>query len=231
MTSTTLRRILITGATRGLGRAMTEEFIRRGHTVFGCGRSTELIEELQTRYPTPHEFRRVDVSNDGEVEQWARDLLSRNDPPQILLNNAALLIPETPLWKVPAAAFSEIVDVNIKGVVNVIRHFVPAMVSRREGLIVNFSSGWGRSVDAGFAPYCATKWAIEGVSKALALELPQGMASIPLSPGIIDTEMLRSAFGDAAGNHPSASHWAETAVPFILKLSAKENGASIAIPG
>jgi len=63
---------------------------------------------------------------------------------------------------------------------------VPAMVRRGQGVIVNFSSGWGRSTDAGVAPYCATKWAIEGLTQALAQELPPGMAAVPLNPGIIN---------------------------------------------
>lgn len=227
----TPKRILITGATRGLGRAMTGEFARLGHTVVGCGRSRDHIAELQDHFPPPHDFRVVDVADDDAVAAWAHEVLSRTEPPQILLNNAALLIPSTPLWDVPAAELSRCIDVNIKGVVNVIRHFVPAMIARREGVIVNFSSGWGRSVDAGFAPYCLTKWAIEGFSKAMAMELPKGMASIPLSPGIIATDMLRAAFGAEAEHYPPAEDWARKAVPFILKLGASQNGDSVTIPG
>ena len=84
------------------------------------------------------------------------------------------------------------IDVNIKGVANVLRHFVPAMIERGRGVIVNFSSGWGAPSSAEVAPYCATKWAIEGLTRALAEELP-GMAAVPLNPGIIDTDMLRTA--------------------------------------
>jgi NADP-dependent 3-hydroxy acid dehydrogenase YdfG len=61
-----------------------------------------------------------------------------------------------------------LIDVNIKGVANVIRYFVPAMIERGSGVIVNFSSYWGRSTAAEVAPYCATKWAIEGLTRALA---------------------------------------------------------------
>ena len=75
-------------------------------------------------------------------------------------------------------------------------------------MIVNFSSGWGRSTSAEVAPYCATKWAIEGLSQALAQELPKGMACVALNPGIIDTEMLRSCFGESAASYPDAAEWA-----------------------
>ena len=79
--------------------------------------------------------------------------------------------------------FTRLVDVNVRGVQNVIRHFVPAMVAKRKGVIVNLSSGWGRSTSPEVAPYCATKWAIEGLTQALADELPAGMAAVPLNPG------------------------------------------------
>jgi NAD(P)-dependent dehydrogenase (short-subunit alcohol dehydrogenase family) len=107
---------------------------------------------------------------------------------------------------------------------------VPEMVRQRRGVIVNFSSGWGRSVDAEVAPYCATKWAIEGLTQALAAELPSGMAAVPFNPGIINTEMLRSCFGAAAESHPSPAQWAKAAVPFLLKLGPSENGVPTTAP-
>ena len=112
---------------------------------------------------------------------------------------------------------------------NVIRHFLPAMLERRSGVIVNFSSGWGRSVSAEVAPYCTTKFAIEGLSKALALELPPGMASVPLNPGVIDTDMLRVAWADGASAYESPSEWAARAVPFILDIGPEHNGRSLSV--
>ncbi|HEY1786338.1 MAG TPA: SDR family NAD(P)-dependent oxidoreductase, partial [Pirellulales bacterium] len=122
-------------------------------------------------------------------------------------------------------------DVNIGGVANVIRHFVPAMVERSQGVIANFSSGWGRSTAAEVAPYCATKWAIEGLTQALAQELPRGMAAVAVNPGIIDTDMLRSCFGAGAGGYPTADDWAVGAAQFLLALSSKDNGRPVSIPG
>jgi NAD(P)-dependent dehydrogenase (short-subunit alcohol dehydrogenase family) len=221
--------VVITGATRGLGRAMAEEFAGRGHTVIGCGRSKGAIAELQKGLPKPHRFDVVDVASDSAVKAWALDVLKTHGAPDLLLNNAAIINRNARLWEVPAEDFSKVIDVNIKGVTNVIRHFVPAMIAKRSGVIVNFSSGWGRSTDAEVAPYCATKWAIEGLTQALAQELPDGMAAIPLNPGIIDTDMLRSCFGSSASSYPSPTDWAKRAVPFLLKLSAKDNGQSLTV--
>lgn len=222
--------ILITGVTRGCGRAMTEEFIRQGHTVLGCGRSQDEIIGLQVQFAAPHDFEIVDVTNDDQVQVWAARLLKSHGAPDLLVNNAALINRNAPLWEVPAKEFSQVIDVNIKGVANVIRHFMPAMVERRSGVVVNFSSGWGRSTSAEVAPYCATKWAIEGLTQALAQELPAGMAAVPLNPGIIATDMLRSCFGGSASGYPSPQEWAGAAVPFLLKLGPADNGRSSTVP-
>ena len=222
--------IVITGATRGLGKAMTEEFIRSGHTVLGCGRSADGIERLRRTFGRPHGFSAVDVSSDDEVKSWAAAVLAAHGAPDLLLNNAGVINRNAPLWNVSASEFNHVVDVNLKGVANVIRHFVPAMVQRKRGVIVNFSSGWGRSTDAEVAPYCATKWAIEGLTQSLAQELPSGMAAIPLNPGIINTEMLRSCFGGSAASYPSPEEWAKVAVPFLLKLGPDDNGKPLTVP-
>jgi NAD(P)-dependent dehydrogenase (short-subunit alcohol dehydrogenase family) len=224
------RIIVITGVTRGIGRAMAEEFVRRGHTVLGCARSRPALEELRRLAPAPHDFTEADVASDEKVEAWATRVLKSHGPPDLLLNNAGLINRNAPLWKVKAEEFGAVIDVNIKGTANTIRHFAPAMIERGHGVIVNFSSGWGRSTDAEVAPYCATKWAIEGLTQSLAQELPAGMAAVALNPGIIDTDMLRSCFGGSASSFPSPTEWAGVAVPFLLKLGPGDNGKPLAVP-
>ena len=172
----------------------------------------------------------MDVASDAQVAAWAKQFLAAHSPPDLLLNNAALINRNAPLWKVPAQEFSDVIDVNIKGTANVIRHFAPAMVERRRGVIVNFSSGWGRSTDAEVAPYCATKWAIEGLTQSLAQELPHGMAAVALNPGIINTDMLRSCFGGGAGSYPSPGEWAKITAPFLLKIGPSDNGSPLTVP-
>jgi NAD(P)-dependent dehydrogenase (short-subunit alcohol dehydrogenase family) len=225
-----MKTILITGVSRGLWRALTEEFIRLGHTAIGCGRSEKAMASLRDRHAGANDFCVVDVVDDAGVAAWAKRVLGVYGAPDLLLNNAALINRNAPLWEIPAGEFSSVIDVNIKGVANVIRHFVPAMVARRRGVIVNFSSGWGRSTDAEVAPYCATKWAIEGLTRSLAQELPAGLAAVPLNPGIIDTDMLRSCFGGPAGSYPTPGDWAKTAVPFLLKINKADNGKPLTVP-
>lgn len=223
--------IVITGVTRGLGLALTERWIAAGHTVIGCGRSKEVITRLRKRHPAPHDFSVVDVADDAAVQGWAERALAAHGAPDFLVNNAGLMNRPAPLWKVPAGEFAQLVAVNITGVANVIRHFVPAMTARKRGVIVNFSSGWGRSTSPEVAPYCASKWAIEGLTRSLAAELPPGMAAVPLNPGVINTELLEICFGASAAGYPSAAEWAKHAAPFILKLGPKDNGKSLSVAG
>jgi NAD(P)-dependent dehydrogenase (short-subunit alcohol dehydrogenase family) len=224
-------KIVITGVTRGLGRALMEEFIRGGHTVIGCGRGGEAIFDLRMTHPAPHDFSIVDVALDSKVALWAVKVLENDSPPDLLINNAGLMNRPAPLWEQDDREFTKLVDVNIRGVQNVIRHFVPAMVAKKKGVIVNISSDWGHSVAPEVAPYCMSKWAIEGLTKALAAELPPGMAAVPLNPGVIDTDMLRSCWADGAAGYPKAEQWAKTAAPFILNLGPKHNGQSVSVGG
>src|SRR5216684_6414767 len=150
--------IVITGVTRGLGRAMVDEFVRIGHTVLGCARTKNGIDELTRIYPG-QDFETVDVAEDEQVKAWAERLVTEYGPPDFVLNNAAVINLKQALWEVGDREFSDAIDINIKGVVNVIRHFAPAMISRKRGAIVNFSSRWGTKVEKQMAPYCATKWA------------------------------------------------------------------------
>ncbi|HEV3339520.1 MAG TPA: SDR family oxidoreductase [Pirellulales bacterium] len=225
------RNILITGVSRGLGLAMAAELIGQGHIVWGCARDEAALAALRKRWPAPHDFATVDVSRDADVAAWAERAGVQEFVPDLMINNAALVNQNARLWEISAAEFDRLLAVNVSGVTNVIRNFLPPMLARGKGVIVNFSSGWGRSVSAEVAPYCATKWAIEGLTQALAEELPKGMAAVPLNPGIIDTDMLRSCFGAEAANYPSPSQWAARAVPFILKLGPADNGEPLTVPG
>lgn len=222
--------IAITGVSRGLGLAMTEAFIQTGHTVVGCARSETAIKQLRQQFGSPHDFTVVDVAEEQQVADWAKHVLAHYEPPDLLLNNAGVINQLAPLWKVPAEEFSRVINVNIIGVTNVIRHFVPAMIQRNQGIVVNFSSGWGRSTSPEVAPYCASKWAIEGLTRSLAQELPDGMAAIPLNPGIIHTDMLDICFGEEAAYYTPLQEWSRQAVPFLLQLSPRHNGSPLTVP-
>ena len=223
--------IALTGCSRGLGLALAESFSEAGHIVAGCARSEDGVKKLRERLGPMHDFTVVDVGDEEAVMRWAARIITTHGAPDFLVNNAAMIAESAPLWKVPPEQIDATLRTNIAGTVNTIRHFVPAMIARTCGLIVNFSSGWGRSTSPDVAIYCASKWAIEGLTQSLAQELPAGMAAVALNPGIIDTDMLRSCFGRAASSYPKPAAWAKSAGPFILGLTARDNGHALDVPG
>ena len=226
------RQVLITGVSRGIGRAMAVKFASLGHTVIGCARSQSAVTTLAQQLPRPHRFEVVDISDNQQVAAWAKAVLAGGAPPDLLLNNAGVINENNVLWEMPAEEFSHVVDVNIKGVFHVVRHFVPAMIDANVGWVVNFSSsGWGRSTSAEVGAYCATKWAVEGLSRAMADAMPSGMAAIPLNPGIIHTDLLETCWGESAVSFPSPEQWVESSVPFLLGLDAGDNGKALTAPG
>lgn len=207
------------------------EFGGAGILVFDIDDGHRFVKCIETPASQEAKPDTVDVRSAPQVERWAKVVLDDAGPPDMLINNAAVMGPHTQLWKAGVEEFDECIDINIKGVFYVLKSFVPAMVARKQGVIVNLSSGWGRSTSPEVAAYCATKYAIEGMTQALAQELPEGMAAVPLNPGIINTEMLQSAFGDNASGYPSPEQWAQQAVPYVLSLSAKDNGRPCTVPG
>src|SRR5215831_19245130 len=101
-----VRIVVITGVTRGLGRAMVEEFARLGHTVLGCGRAQSGIEELKKKFSPPHDFYAVDVSSDEAVKSWASVCLSAQGAPDLLINNAGVINRNARLWEINARDFA-----------------------------------------------------------------------------------------------------------------------------
>lgn len=224
------RHVLITGVSRGLGMALVQEFTRLGHRVTGCARTAANVKLISGRFGAPHRFDVVDVSDEQQVAKWATRVLADSTAPDLLINNAAVINPNAVLWETSSEDFSRVMDINVKGTFHVIRYFLPAMVQRGSGIIVNFSSGWGRSTSPQVGPYCASKWAIEGLTRALADELPYGMAAVPLNPGIIDTDMLRSCFGEGASSYQTPETWAAKVTPFLLELGPEDNGDPLTAP-
>ncbi|MFM7151577.1 MAG: SDR family oxidoreductase, partial [Gemmataceae bacterium] len=145
MTKASPKTIVLTGATRGLGRAMVEKFVGLGHRVAGCGRGEAHIEQLNKKFGSSCRFSVVNVTDPKAVRTWSAEVVQSLGVPDLLLNNAAVINRNAPLWEIEAEEFDRLIDINIKGVANVVRAFLPGMIDRGSGVVVNFSSGWGRS--------------------------------------------------------------------------------------
>ncbi|MHA4201535.1 SDR family oxidoreductase [Bacillus cereus] len=223
--------VIITGVTQGLGRAMVDRFHKLGWNIYGCGRSKDKIEELKKQYSKIHDFQVIDVSDSQQVNNWANYILNTHTAPDMIINNASIVNQNAQLWKITAQEFENVMNVNVNGVVNVIRAFVPAMVARKEGIIINMSSSWGREGEAELAPYCASKFAIEGITKSMALELPHGMAVVALDPGgSISTPMLKSCAPQYINESSTPETWSHKAIEYILNITIDKNGDSLKCP-
>ncbi|KAI6701769.1 hypothetical protein NL676_016093 [Syzygium grande] len=167
--------------------------------------------------------------SDSSAEELARVVMDKKGVPDIIVNNAGTINKNNKIWEVPVDEFDAVIDTNLKGVANMLRHFLPPMIQRKRGIIVNMSSGWGRSGAALVAPYCTSKWAVEGLTKSVAEELPEGMAVVALNPGVINTDMLASCFGNSASLYQAPDAWAVKAATMILNLTGADNGASLTV--
>ena len=222
--------IAITGVTSGLGAAMTQFFIKSSHLVLGCGRTRSKVDELNLEYSIGHDqFHVVDISKHNEVKDWTEQIIEDFGVPDILINNASIANKSEKFWKLPMDDFDNALDINIKGASNTMRCFLPYMIKAKKGIIVNISAAWGKSVSPRVSAYCTSKFAIEGLSKSVASELPEPLACVPLDPGVINTPMLQKIFGNAAAKQQTPNDWVEKAGPVILDISRTNNGKSMKV--
>ena len=223
------KNILITGVSRGLGHALCREFDTLDHNLAGCARDESAINQLKNDLDSRHHFTSVDLTDDKAVQTWINQVVTEWGVPELIINNAGIINKNANLWTVPPDEFKQLLDVNITGVFSVIRHITPHLIEQGHGIIANLSSGWGRSVSAGVAPYCATKFAIEGLTMALAQELPDGLAAVAVNPGIINTDMLQSCFGPEANSAPTPEDWASRAAQFYLRIKVSDSGKPLSV--
>ena len=97
--------IIITGVTRGLGRALSDQYLKMGHTVIGCGRNAEIIKKMSAKYPTNTDFQALDVSDCESVIFWANRIIKSFGSPDFLLNNAGIMNDNRNLWEVSKRNF------------------------------------------------------------------------------------------------------------------------------
>ena len=223
------RNIMITGVSRGLGNVLAAGLLDAGHRVAGCSRVVNDAQQSICENNNNLRVDSVDLTDDKAVGVWVNNVVREWGVPDLVINNAGVISDNLPLWDVPLEQFQQVMSVNLQGVYSVIRHVMPHLLDAKQGVIANLSSGWGRSVAAGVAPYCCSKWGIEGMTLALAEDLPQGLAAVPVNPGIINTDMLQSFFGADANSAEDPKRWAEKAVPFFLGLNASDNGRSLSV--
>ena len=182
---------LITGAGRGIGRACAAAFAEAGAKVIAVARTAADLESLATEYPEAIEIWVNDVTE--EIFYQRIEALTKLD---VLVNNAGTNRPQ-PFVDVDIEALNSVIDLNVRAMFQTAQSTARVMVRNGSGSIINMSSQMGHIGSPNRSVYCMTKHAVEGLTKAMAVELaPKGVRVNALAPTFIETPMTRSMMDD-----------------------------------
>ena len=185
------RVVLVTGGARGIGRGIAEAFAAAQATVvvadLDLAEAQAVASELAAQHVTPVSALAVDVGDATMVDTMVADVLARFGRVDVLVNNAGIY-PNSPLFELSETEWDNVFDTNVKGVFLVSKAVARVMVAQASGgRIINVSSGAAESARAGAAHYCASKSAVNMLTKVLALELsPHGITVNAISPGLVE---------------------------------------------
>lgn len=189
---------LITGASRGIGKAIAQVYAREGAKVLICARNEAGLRRTADEIRSSGgevDWRAIDVAKVRQVRRWVRDAKERFGTVHILVNNASILGPRAPILRYPLSSWEEVLKVNLTALFLVTRETLPLMVSQRAGSIINISSGVGRTGKARWGAYAAAKFGVEGLTQVLADEVREfGIRVNAVNPGGTRTEMRARAY-------------------------------------
>lgn len=197
---------LITGANSGFGRAFADAAIAQGDVVVAAARRVETLDDLVAAHPDQVDAVALDVTDTAAIDTVVRDVAERHGRIDVLVNNAG----RTHVGSVEEtddAELRSLFDVHLFGPAALTRAVLPHMRARRSGAIVQLSSVGGQMSMAGFGAYSATKFALEGLSEALAAEVrPLGIDVLIVEPGAFRT----SLFGNRSMSADGIADYADT---------------------
>ena len=186
---------IVTGASRGLGAAIAEELAREGYDVvitYGtqADKAQKVKKQLETKFGVRVESYQLDIKDEEAVlafRKWAEETLGTNL--QVLVNNAGIYA-NVPAEEIASKTFCDIIDVNVKGTFFMTRHFVDLMIANHYGKIINLCSAVGLRAAPGSIAYASSKFAIRGMTQALAIDLGKYNIQVnAIAPGAHKTDM------------------------------------------
>lgn len=223
---------LITGGSRGIGRAIAEAYARQGAQVFICARDEKnLRAAIDEMRKSGGEIAGLagDVGNQKDVQRIVSAAVERYGSIHILVNNASILGPRETIANYPPAAWEEVLRINLTGLFLMTRAVLPAMLARKAGSIINVTSGVGRHGKARWGAYAVSKAGLEGLTQVLADEVGQdGIRVNSVNPAATRTGMRAQAY---PSEDPLTLPTPEEILPIFLYLasdaSAAVNGQSL----
>jgi NAD(P)-dependent dehydrogenase (short-subunit alcohol dehydrogenase family) len=212
---------LITGGSRGIGKAVAAAYLRAGGAVFICGRDQDQLNaavgELR-QAGEKVEGAAGDVGIADDAQRLVATASARFGMIDVLVNNASILGPREPLADYPLAAWEEVLRVNLTGIFLMTRAVLPSMLARRVGSIINVTSGVGRRGKARWGAYAVTKAAVENFTQVLADEVKEFQIRVnAVNPAATRTTMRAAAY---PAEDPLTLPTAEEIVPVFLYLAS-----------
>ncbi|MES2837793.1 MAG: SDR family NAD(P)-dependent oxidoreductase [Bacteroidota bacterium] len=185
-----MKTVFITGATSGIGEACAEKFAQNNYNLILLARREEkliqLKNDLEKKYSISIKIICADVRNYSDLEKKLTQLTDTKI--DILINNAGLSLGLGPIHEGDISQWDTMIDTNVKGLLYVTRLISPIMLKQNSGHIINISSIAGRETYANGNVYCATKHAVDSISKAIRIDmLPYGIKVTNIAPGMVNT--------------------------------------------
>lgn len=228
--------VLVTGATSGIGEACARKYAANQHPIIITGRRmdrlTDLAEELTSSFGVEVYPLSFDIRNQHEVAQAVSGLPEKWKNIHILINNAGLAVGLNPLQEGIVDDWDRMIDTNVKGLLYMSRAVLPGMITRGKGHVVNIGSIAGKEVYPNGNVYCATKFAVDALSKGMRVDtVHHGIKVTQIAPGAVETEFSLVRFkGDAdradgvyKGFHPLRSGDIADAAFYATSLPAHVN--------
>jgi NAD(P)-dependent dehydrogenase (short-subunit alcohol dehydrogenase family) len=217
---------LVTGASRGIGRAIAQAYARAGAKVFICGRNESSLASALDEMRQAGDVAGLagDIGSPADVNRIARAAIDHCGAIDVLVNNASILGPREPIANYPPAAWDDVLRINLTGIFLITRAILPSMQARRSGSIINVTSGVGRRGKARWGAYAVSKGGVEVFSQVLAEEVGDSKIRVnSVNPAATRTEMRAKAYPQ---EDPLTLPTAEQIVPLFLYL-ASDASASI----
>jgi len=214
----------ITGASTGFGRLLAEQLLADGANVVATARKPEQLTDLTTKYAANVQILPLDVTSQSQIDAAAKDAIARFGHIDVLVNNAGYGV-NGAIEEVSADEYMPMFNTNVFGLIAVTKAFLPQFRARRSGNIVNLSSIGGLIGAPGWGYYNATKFAVEGLSMALAGEMdPLGVRVTVVEPGPFRTDFLGRSGVEAKEVIPDYAQSAGVARQYLNTQSGKQPG-------